>query len=729
MNVAFDNPARAPAPALRQMALGAVFGLDNLSHAIALATLVFAGGMAAGASLGATIFLIAAIVGTGSLLMRPCFVGPVYSNVQNVTVAVLIPLVFVIGTLEIDDEARILKVLILLGSTAILTGVIMLVISVFDLGRFVRLMPYSVTAGYLAASGALLIRSALYLVCAGRDCSPTALLSGQSALPPLPILTVGFAVALWGLVRLSRNFGLVIGIVLGIAGFHLIVQMAGIPVAQIREAGLLPQAGMGTVLWPTELPPISMLDPGLLLANWPVVGAAVLISVFGAMLNMTGAELALRHDIDTRRELARAGLVNICTGTIGSSVTYISGSTTPSAAILGARGRIAPLTTCILLAISAIFIGQIYAVVPTFVSAGLLMFFGAAILDNWILARRHQHRRSDWLLSIAIVAVALTIQMPAAVALGILAASMIFAVSYGRLPVLRSSSDLLSRRSTVDRGLTQSRFLDTHGSDVAVVSLQGFLFFGSVTQLSNHIRTLLERTPPVRTVILDFGRVSRLDGAAILALRKLDILASRKGAKVILCEMNHHVDREVRRGLLTGETSSFERVETCDAALEAAEEQILSDLPPPPIEENALTALHQLTGDPEIARRLIEVMQREEIAANTTLVRSGEQSGDVFLIDSGSLSVYINGKDGRRIRVQKQRPGAVVGEIASYAGTGRTADVEADIEAVIYRMRESRIEQLGRTAPDLAAAWHGAMAAALAEKLRRTNQLLSETAL
>jgi len=122
-------------------------------------------------------------------------------------------------------------------------------------------------------------------------------------------------------------------------------------------------------------------------------------------------------------------------------------------------------------------------------------------------------------------------------------------------------------------------------------------------------------------------------------------------------------------------------------------------------------------------------MQREEIAANTTLVRSGEQSGDVFLIDSGSLSVYINGKDGRRIRVQKQRPGAVVGEIASYAGTGRTADVEADIEAVIYRMRESRIEQLGRTAPDLAAAWHGAMAAALAEKLRRTNQLLSETAL
>src|SRR6056297_4057216 len=119
MKVAFDNPAHAPAPALRQMALGAVFGLDNLSHAIALATLVFAGGMAAGASLGATIFLIAAIVGTGSLLMRPCFVGPVYSNVQNVTIAVLIPLVFVIGTLEIDDEARILKVLILLGSTAI----------------------------------------------------------------------------------------------------------------------------------------------------------------------------------------------------------------------------------------------------------------------------------------------------------------------------------------------------------------------------------------------------------------------------------------------------------------------------------------------------------------------------------------------------------------------------------------------------------------------------------
>lgn len=715
-----------PATGLREVGLGVVFGLDNLSHAVAVSSLVFAGSLAAGAALGTAVFMLAAIVGTATLMLRPWYVGPAYSNVQNASLAVLIPLVFVIGSFELGTEEKVANVFALLGLTTLLTGIVMVAMSLFDLGRLVRLMPYSVTAGYLAAAGALLVRSAVLAICDGASCSPEAFSSHMAESALLPSLTVGFAVLLWLSVLVSRNFGLVACIVLGFAGFYLSLPLFGLDVAEARDLGLVPRPYIALDIG--ALAGLSLADIrfDFLLDHWPTIAAAIVISLFGSMINATAAELALRRDINVRRELARAGGVNMFIGLIGSSIAYISGSTTTSAGLVGARSRIAPLTTCAMLAIAVVYSAEIHAAMPRFIAAGLLMFFGVAILRNWLFSKSRRQSLSDWLLSLAIVAIALTFGMPTAVAVGILTASLIFAVTYARLSVVRNITDLGARRSTVDRGPVQTRFLDENGGKVAVVSLQGFLFFGSVTQLSATIRSLLDRADPVVTVILDFSRVSRIDGAAIMALRKLDLLAGSRNASVVLCDLNTHVEQEIRRSNLLEDAAALRLEETCDTAIEAAEDEILGQLPPPPVQETARSALEQITEDPKIAERLLAIMERETVPRGTTLLRQGEKSGDVFVIDSGSLSVYIRGKDGKQLRVQKQRPGAVVGEIASYSGSGRTADVVADTDTVVYRLREQSIAEVQRTDPGLASSWHRAMAGALAEKLKRTNQLLGD---
>ena len=52
-----------------------------------------------------------------------------------------------------------------------------------------------------------------------------------------------------------------------------------------------------------------------------------------------------------------------------------------------------------------------------------------------------------------------------------------------------------------------------------MVNIQGFVFLGMVTQLTTHLRKVLEEQPSIRPVVLDFARVSRLDTSAIATIR------------------------------------------------------------------------------------------------------------------------------------------------------------------------------------------------------------------
>ncbi|HCQ65981.1 MAG TPA: hypothetical protein DIU07_12885 [Rhodobacteraceae bacterium] len=717
----------APPSVLREALAGLVVGFDNFGRAIALVTLIFTGGLAAGTALATSVFLLAGAVGTLSLILRRDFVGPVFSSVQNAPVAILMPVILAVAAMPGSDSERVATVFAVLGGTAVLTGIAMIAVAQFNLGRIVRLMPFPVAAGYLAASGALLIVSAADLVCAGPGWLGSALQSGGAGLLPAG-LTLGLA-ALLGLVSTRwRGFGLVATLIVALGGFFAALAVFGLSLDDVRALGLLPamtgpQTAIAVPFLPLSLADIQL---GVLWDAGPLIGTVALIGMFSTLLNVTGAELAVRRDIDTRGELLRCGGVNVATGLFGGTVSFISASNTTSAVLLGAHGRLPGMIAIAGLTVAAVFSGRILPFVPPFASAALLIFFGGSILWRWLVATRRVQSPLEWLVTLAIVVASLSVGMVMAVALGIVLASLLFAVSYARLPMIRDATDLAVARSTVDRGPAQSRYLDAFGAEVALVRLQGFLFFGSIEQLTRKIRTLLEAPVPARQVILDFSRVSGMDASVLAALRKLDILAGSKGVFVVLAGMNPEISGEVTRAGLLDETLALSVVGDIETALEIAENALLDRMETSDATETVRSALEQLTGNREAAGHLFAAMAREEVAAGTVLVRAGDWSDDVFMLESGALSIYIAAANGADIRVRKQIPGSIVGEIAAYAGLPRTANVEADTDSVVYRMSEARLAEIRAHRPDLAAGWHRAMAAALAEKLDRTNKLLGQ---
>ena len=78
-------------------------------------------------------------------------------------------------------------------------------------------------------------------------------------------------------------------------------------------------------------------------------------------------------------------------------------------------------------------------------------------------------------------------------------------------------------QSTVARSLPQSRVLQTEGDRIYILSLQGFLFFGTATQLLDRIQQRLHNLSllPLQFVVLNFQAVHGIDSSAVLSFVKL----------------------------------------------------------------------------------------------------------------------------------------------------------------------------------------------------------------
>ena len=134
---------------------------------------------------------------------------------------------------------------------------------------------------------------------------------------------------------------------------------------------------------------------------------------------------------------------------------------------------------------------------------------------------------------------------------------------------------------------------------------------------------------------------------------------------------------------------------------------------------------HALDGLPP---GLEAYLERVSVPAGTVLLHQDDPPGDVYVLESGHLAVEALTPEGARVRLRSVRPGVVVGEIALYTGTRRTADVVAEVPSVVLRFSREEIARMEATEPELAAALHRWLASTLAERLtdtmRATDALL-----
>ncbi len=121
-----------------------------------------------------------------------------------------------------------------------------------------------------------------------------------------------------------------------------------------------------------------------------------------------------------------------------------------------------------------------------------------------------------------------------------------------------------------------------------------------------------------------------------------------------------------------------------------------------------------VAGNAELARRIAELGERVEVPSGQAIIQQGDEATEVYLIVSGSFHIVVNGKT-----ISRRTAADHVGEMASILpAQRRSASVVASEPAVVVRLSQAQISELGEQYPQI---WR-TFASEMAHRVHQRNQ-------
>ncbi len=715
---------------LTSLFIGAISGIIEVAFTISLGSLIFSGDMATYMAYGIGMALITsalALIGIALFSRIPGVIG-----VNQDSVAIILSVVaasLAAGLSASPVQERFLTILAAIATATLLTGTAYLLVGYFQLGRFMRFIPYPVVGGFLAGTGWLLLQGSIGVM----TNVPLTLANLPTLFQPGHMLRWGigvlFALAMFvGTRRFQHNLALPAILVGALVVFYLGLAASGLSITEATQQGLLLGESTGRAAWqPLSLQTITGARWGAILGQAGSIGVILFLSLVNLLLNASGLELALRQDVDLNRELKVAGVVNLISGVMGGIVGFHTLSQSILSYRMGARSRL-PGITAGLVCLGVFLAGpHLLAYLPPPVLGGMLLFLGLDMLYEWVITNRSRLPRTDYAIVLLILVVIATTDFLIGVGVGMLAMVFLFVVNYSRVSVVAHAFSGAERHSNVERSASQRRTLDTElGSSIHILELNGFIFFGTANLLLDEIRRRASdpNQPALRFMLLDFRRITGMDSSAALSFVKARQLAEGQGFTLVLSHLGEAIHHALARGGLFDNSDRVLIFADLDRGLEYCEEQLLAlATVQQPIPLTLETQLANSGLPPKAASRLRSYLERVALAPGDCLICQGEPSCTLYFIESGAVSVYLQ-TGTESVRVRTLRLGTAVGELSFLLGSLPIASVVADSPAVAYRLTQQNFASLQVQEPELASEFHRYLACLLSERVISTTRTL-----
>jgi SulP family sulfate permease len=484
---------------------------------------------------------------------------------------------------------------------------------------------------------------------------------------------------------------------------------------------------------PWTLRAVTGADWLAVLEQWAGIAAAVFIAVVVILFNISETELVLHRDLDTNEELRDAGVLNVVSGAVGGIPAYHALSMSALAERTGVSARRAGLIAALVPLAAVVSGASVIELIPRMIVGGVLVFLGLSFMVEWLWDRRRSLPPVDYGVVLVILAVIIGRGFLPGVVIGLVLAVVLFAVSYGRIELVREVAFGETYHSNVDRPPVERTALRARGDRVYILRVNGFVFFGSANSLLERIRKRVEAGAP-RFLLVDLRRVTGVDSSAVVSFVKVVHLAEAAGFELVFTGASGRVRKQLERGGVA-EAEGVVRFEPdLDRGLQWCEDRLLRvegrdvrspdggavEEGPPEVGAGQVSPDGRgdaLAGMPPGLRPYLE---RVELPDGAVLIRQDEPPDDVFVLESGRLSVEMVTAERIRMRLRSVNAGVVVGEVALYTGVPRTADVVAETRSVVLRLSKASIEQIEAEEPELAVALHRWLAGILSERLRDT---------
>ena len=708
---------------IARRAIGAFFiGLISAVFAISFAAIIYNGELGVFLDRGIGLTLMGstalALVGAMCLSYKGSIVAP-----QDVPAILLAGAAAAMaGTYQLQGEVLFSTVATLVAAAALLTGVAGVLVGRLQLAYVARFVPYPVLAGFLAATGLLLLLGGIGLAIGSSHSVWASMADPETAFKWIPVVVAAVGVTI--ATRLSSNhMTLPLALIAVVLGYYGLFAAAGYSMADAREAGLLLGPFAGESFLDGLSPAIAaQADWAVIFAQLPVILTVIATSLLGAALNASGLELVVKRDFDLSREVSGTGFANLLASLFGSLPGYHLLGETILANKLGLIGRLAGISSAIGCAAVLVFGAAPLSVLPVGLFASVIAYLGVDLLYSWLWQERARLGRLDYLIVLLIPVIAVTFSFLTAIAVGLLVACAIFVVAYAKLDVVRLVTDLRLRRSIVERPEQELDILRDHGQAARIVELSGYLFFGSSNVLREKMMATITDEPTMPNwLVVDLKRVSGVDISTIRVFGRLARDCADRGIDLVLTGMD-----QVTAKLLEAENGagSYKAFDELDSALEWIEDSLISaSTRQNTLQDGTILAqIETLLADNSLGG----FAERVKVAAGEKLIGLGDATDEMYLLRDGQLSVTLPSNTGAPQAVAQVRAGAVIGEMAYYAGSDRTADIVAEQPSELWKIDMTQLPALEASNPAAALVFHRLIARDLARRLSRTTQLLNQ---
>ncbi|MGB1699509.1 MAG: cyclic nucleotide-binding domain-containing protein, partial [Nannocystaceae bacterium] len=316
----------------------------------------------------------------------------------------------------------------------------------------------------------------------------------------------------------------------------------------------------------------------------------------------------------------------------------------------------------------------------------------------------------------------------AAVAVGVGVSILLFVVTMSR-SVIRRLHDATHVHSKRQRSENLTEFLEANGSKIAILELEGAMFFGSADHLANEITRLADNG--AQYVVLDMKRVKDLD-ITTARLLKQTCITLQSGDRMLGLS---YLEPDGPLALAMREAGLFEIMDESlvfsdtDMALEFFEERLIAEYG-----DEAGESQHVDLREMPILQGLSDgefddfkdSVTRSTFETGQPLFEEGDEDRELFLITAGSADVVITLDGGRTKRLMTFSAGTVIGEMALLEGQPRSATVVARDRVECYRLSLDVFERLQANRPRIAVVLLSNLARLLSGRVRTANSMIRE---
>jgi SulP family sulfate permease len=603
--------------------------------------------------------------------------------------------------LSADGRAFMPLLLAFIALGVVLAGLLQVILAKMKLGGLVRYIPYPVHAGYMNGVGVVMVGAMVpHLI--GLPLGSSVSNWREAHLLALLVALVAFVLAVKA-PKWTRRVPPYLTGLLAATALHHVLSLTPL------VSALGPMFHAPAFEWPgleVMAPVLDESNAGLL---FDMGGPLLLFAVAVAMMSTLQTALAgstidelTRVRRDGEAELLAQGFANMGVGVIGALPS--AGSTMRSKMNLDAGGKtsmsrvIFGVTMLLALAYGL----QFMSLVPMAAIAGVFCAVAYSLIDDWtrsataVLWRQSLKWKAptallqNYLVMAFVAAVTIFASLALAIALGTLVAMILFIRSNTRKPV-RQVSHGDHRRSRKVRPAEESDRLRAQGKRIAVIELDGALFFGTAEEADEEIEHLAH---DAEYIVIDFTRVTDIDASGARVLLHAASSVRRAGKHLLLAGLSARDartriirDMDVHERL--GDAQFFPDV---DRALEAAEDQLLASLSTASRTGETLSLEQTLLGarlDAEEIAVLLPLLQERHFRKGDAVFHRGDPGDAMYVSLRGSIGIWLRAdpaSGGEDRRMVSYAPGVVFGEMGLLQNLSRSADAIAEDDAVVLEL-------------------------------------------